>query len=144
MVNILGWEYPEGLYYSKDHMWVKIEDGKARVGLTEYGQHLASKILFVRLKSKGSTVKQGRILGTLESGKWVGPIKAPLSGKVVEVNEDLKSRSMVKLINEDPYGRGWIAVIEPSNLEEEKKNLMVKPEEIEPWLKKEIEKYEKK
>ncbi len=113
---------PEGLYYSKGNMYAKVEDNLVVVGLTDYGQHLAKKIVFVELPLVGEEVSQDEPIGVIESGKWSGPIESPVSGKVIEVNERLEDEP--SLLNEDPYGKGWIAKIRPSNLEEDLKNLM--------------------
>ncbi len=141
MVKILDYEFPEGLLYSKDHLWVKIEDGKVRVGITDFAQAMAGEIVFVRLMPKGRKVKAGRPLGTMETGKWVGPIKSPVSGTIVEINTALKMQP--KLLNTDPYGKGWVAVIEPSNFEEEKKNLISDMEELRRFIEEEAKKYKK-
>ena len=143
MVKIEGYEFPDDLYYHPDHMWAKVEDGKVRVGYNDWAQSAAGKILFIRTKKVGQPVKQGKTLGTIESGKWVGPLKSPVSGKIVELNEEVQKNP--SLINEDPYGKGWIAVIEPTNLEEELKNLIPGSDhaKLEEWLKKEMEKAKK-
>ncbi len=122
MVEVEGYEVLEGLYYSKDWMWVKIEDSKARVGITDYAQKQMREVVFAELPSVGDEVKVGEAFGTLESVKAVSDLIAPLTGKVVEVNEEAANNPEV--INEDPYGEGWLIVIEPTNLEEELKNLM--------------------
>lgn len=145
MVKILEkYEFPEGLYYSKDHMWAKIEGGKVRVGLTDYGQQMAGKILMVRSRPLGITVEQGKILGTMETGKWVGPLKAPVGGVLVGFNEVLKTVQTADTVNKSPYVDGWMFVLEPTNLDNELKNLMKNPNEIEPWLKEEKKKTEAK
>ena len=122
MVEVEGYEVLEGLYYSKDWMWVKIEDSKARIGITDYAQKQMREVVFAELPSVGDEVKVGEAFGTLESVKAVSDLIAPLTGKVVEVNEEAANNPEV--INEDPYGEGWLIVIEPTNLEEELKNLM--------------------
>ena len=81
-------------------------------------------------------------VGTYESGKWVGPIKAPVGGVLIEFNEELKKVNTADLVNKDPYGAGWMIVIEPSDLENDLKNLMKDPKDIEVWLKEEIKKQE--
>jgi len=141
LTSVEGHEFPEELYFHRDHMWVKIEDGKARIGYNDWAQSAAGKILFLRTRRVGSKVKQGKTLGTLESGKWVGPLKAPLSGEILELNEEvLKNPS---LINEDPYGRGWIAVLKPLNLEEDLKTLIKGSDEeaLKEWIAGEKKKY---
>ncbi len=132
------YEFPEGLYYSKDHLWLKIEGDVVRVGVTDLAQQAAGPIVYVRLVPKGKVVEAGKPLGTMETGKWVGPLKSPVSGTIVEVNEALKSQP--KLLNEDPYGKGWLAVIKPSKLEEELKGLFSKVEDMIPWLQEELPK----
>lgn len=141
MVKILEYEFPEELLYSKDHLWVKIENGKVRVGITDFAQAIAGEIVFVRLMPKGRKVRVGQPLGTMETGKWVGPLKSPVSGTIVEVNDALKIEP--KLLNTDPYGKGWVAVIEPANLEEDKKNLISDLEELKKFIEEEEKKYKK-
>jgi len=135
------YEYLEGLYYSKDHLWAKIEDGKVRVGLTDFAQQIAGKIRFIRLRPSGVKVEQGKTLGTMETGKWVGPLVSPLSGTVIEVNGDLRMKA--SLVNEDPYGKGWLSVLQPTNLDEELKTLWTDLNKMKPWLEQEIAKYVK-
>ena len=135
------YEYPEGLYYSKDHMWLKIEGEKVRIGITDFGQQIAGKIRFIRLRPPGRKVEPGKALGTIETGKWVGPLKSPIGGTVVEANRNLRRNA--SLVHEDPFESGWMSVLEPTDLQQELKNLMSNAEEIKPWLKQEIEKYEK-
>lgn len=137
MVKILQYEYPNGFYFSKDHMWAKIENEKVRVGITDFGQQIAGKILLVRSRRLEMTIDQGKILGTMETAKWVGPLKAPVSGVLVEFNTALRHAG-ANLVNKDPYGGGWMFFLRPTNLEEELKNLMTDPREIEVWLKEEI------
>ena len=135
------YEYPEGLYYSKDHFWAKFEDDKVRVGLTDFAQQIAGKIRFIRLRPPGRKVEQGKTLGTMETGKWVGPLRSPLSGTITEINNDLRRKA--GLANEAPYGKGWVSILQPTNLEEELKTLMTDPDELKPWLEQEIAKYVK-
>ncbi len=132
------YEFPEGLYYSKDHLWLKIEGDLVRVGVTDLVQQAAGPIVYVRLMPKGKVVEAGKPIGTIETGKWVGPLKSPVSGTIVELNEALKSQP--KLLNEDPYGKGWLALIKPSKLEDELKGLFSKVEDMIPWLQEEIPK----
>lgn len=141
MVKLLGFDFPEDLYFHRDHMYVKIEDGKVRLGYNAWAQSAAGKILFLRTRAVGSKVDQGKTLGTLESGKWVGPLKAPLSGTIVQLNEEVAKKP--SLINEAPYGRGWIAVLEPLKLEEELKQLIRGTDEnsLREWINEEKKKY---
>lgn len=122
MVKVLGFDFPDELYFHRDHMYVRIEGTKSRIGYNAWAQNAAGKILFLRTRTVGSKVDQGKTLGTLESGKWVGPLKAPLSGTITQLNEDVTKKP--SLINEAPYQGGWIAVMEPSKLDAELKLLI--------------------
>ncbi|WEU40035.1 MAG: glycine cleavage system protein H [Candidatus Odinarchaeum yellowstonii] len=142
MVKIDQFELPDDLYYNDDHIWVKIEDGKARLGLNDFGQHIAGKILFARTKPEGKEVQAGKSFVSIETGKWVGSLKSPLTGVILEVNPALKSKP--SLINESPYGEGWLVVIQPTNLEAELKTLHHSPEDVKNWMEKEIKEKLKK
>ncbi len=130
MVKVENFDFPDDRWYNKDHSWALPEDAgkKIRVGLNSYGQDLAGKILFVRARREGSSVEQGASFASIETGKWVGPLKSPVSGKIVEVNASLRRKPSV--INDDPYGDGWIVIIEPSNWESDKANLF----QDAPWV----------
>lgn len=141
MVNIEGNEFPEDLYYHREHMWVKIEEGKVRVGYNDWAQEAAGKLVNLNTRKVGRNVRAGKTLGTVESGKWVGPLRSPISGSIAELNEEVMKNP--SLINEDPYGRGWIAVITPDKLEDEKADLIKgsEKETLEKWLREEKAKH---
>lgn len=122
MVKVDGCEVPEGLYYSKEYSWVKIEENKVRVGITDYAQKQLREIVYAELPSPGATINQGEPYGTIESVKAVSDLIAPISGTIEEVNEEVQARP--ELINEDPYGEGWLLVVKPSNLQAELAKLM--------------------
>lgn len=111
---------PESLRYTKEHEWVKDEgDGTVRVGITDYAQNQLGDVVFVELPQEGAEVSAGDSFAVVESVKAVSDIYAPVSGRIVAVNDSLEDQP--ELINEDPYGKGWIAVIEmrdPSELEQ--------------------------
>lgn len=132
LVKVDGYDVPEGLYYSEDYMWVKIEDGKARVGITDYAQKQLREIVFVELPSEGDEVTQGEPFGTVESVKAVSDLVAPLSGTIESVNEETAEKP--ELLNENPY-ECWLIVMAPSNLEDELKKLMSFEEAVE-WHRK--------
>ena len=104
---------PEELRYTSDHEWIRVEDSGLRVGITDYAQDALGDVVFVELPAVGSTVEIGGSMGEVESTKSVSDIFAPVSGTVIEVNEALDG-SPGKL-NEDPYGEGWLCLIEASD-----------------------------
>ena len=113
----------EGLYYTKEHEWAKkLDDGNVAVGIDDYAQSQLHEIVYVELPEMDAEVAQGEALGAVESVKAVSDMYAPVGGKVVEVNEELLDSP--EQINDDPYGEGWIAKIEPSGLEADLAKLM--------------------
>lgn len=100
---------PEDLRYTKDHEWVRLENGKARVGITDHAQKSLGDIVYVELPPLGKTVRRGERTATVESVKAVGEVFAPVSGKVAEVNQAVVAST--DLINKDPYGKGWLFVL---------------------------------
>ena len=122
MVKVEGYEVPEGLYYSKDFAWIKIEGDKVRMGVTDYAQKSLREIVYAELPSAGGDVKQGEPYGTVESVKAVSDLIAAVSGTIEEVNGEVQSKP--ELLNEDPYVKGWLLVVKPANLQAELANLM--------------------
>jgi glycine cleavage system H protein len=122
LVKVDDYEVPEGLYYTKDWMWVKVEDGRARVGITDYAQKQLNEVVFAELPSVGDEAVKDEPFGTVESVKAVSDLVAPVSGKIEEVNEEVGDSP--ETLNEDPYKEGWLIVISPTNLEEDLKTLM--------------------
>jgi glycine cleavage system H protein len=104
--------FPEDLRYTKDHEWVREEEGTVRVGVTDYAQEALGDIVFVTLPDVGAEVSAGQPCGEIESTKSVSDVYAPVSGTVVARNESLDSAP--ELINSDPYGDGWMLDIRPS------------------------------
>ncbi|MEO4054393.1 glycine cleavage system protein GcvH [Solibacillus sp. CAU 1738] len=104
---------PKELRYSKDHEWVKVEDGKARIGITHFAQNELGDIVFVELPEVGDELQLNETFGNVESVKTVSELYAPVSGTVVEVNEELSDNP--EFINESPYEQAWMVVVELSN-----------------------------
>lgn len=104
---------PKELRYSEEHEWVKQEDGKVRIGITDFAQSELGDIVFVELPSVGDTVTADEPFGSVESVKTVSELYAPVSGTVVEVNEDLDDSP--EFVNESPYEKAWMIVVEPSD-----------------------------
>ncbi len=122
MVKVGAFEVPEGLYYSKDFAWVKVEGDKVRVGVTDYAQKSLREIVYAELPGAGGEIKAGEPFGTVESVKAVSDLVAAVTGTIEEVNEEVQSKP--ELLNEDPYGKGWLLVVKPANLQAELANLM--------------------
>jgi glycine cleavage system H protein len=137
MVKVDGYEMPEGLYYSTKWFWVKLEGNKARLGITDYAQKQLREIVFVELPAAGGTVKADEPFGSVESVKAVSDLVAPLSGTIDQTNADVTSKP--ELLNEDPFNKGWLLVIAPSNLNAELATLMDFNKAVE-WQKSEIAK----
>jgi glycine cleavage system H protein len=104
---------PDDLRYSSDHEWVRADGDRLRVGITDYAQDALGDVVFVELPEIGAAVELGATMGEVESTKSVSDIYAPVSGTVAEVNTDLADAP--QRLNEDPYGEGWICLIEPSD-----------------------------
>jgi len=128
---------PDGLYYTKEHEWVRIEENKCRVGVTDYAQNSLHEIVYVDLPKVGTKVAQMQSLGTVESVKAVADVYSPVSGEVVEVNNTLSDAP--ELVNKTPYSEGWITVIKPEDLKKDLPGLM-RPEDYRSLLKKITEK----
>jgi glycine cleavage system H protein len=122
MVKVDDYEVPEGLYYSKDFEWIKIEGEKVRMGITDYAQKQLREIVYAELPEAGTEVKQNEPYGTVESVKAVSDLVAAISGTVEEVNAEAQSKP--ELLNEDPYVKGWLILVKPANLQAEMANLM--------------------
>ncbi len=107
---------PEGLRYSKDHEWARLEDGRVRMGITDYAQDALGDVVYVQLPTVGTEVAAGTSFSEVESTKSVSDIYAPVGGRVVEVNDELVDAP--ERLNADPYGDGWLCVLEPSDASE--------------------------
>ncbi|NLD78576.1 MAG: glycine cleavage system protein GcvH [Acidimicrobiales bacterium] len=103
-------DIPDDLRYSADHEWIRAEDGRLRVGITDYAQDALGDVVFVQVPEVGADVEAGASISEVESTKSVSDIYAPVAGRIVEVNEALDGTP--ELLNSDPYGDGWIFVIE--------------------------------
>ena len=113
MPKVGKYELPDGLYYNTGHMWARLEGDSFIVGLNDFAQQLAGEVSFVELPMDGDEVSQDEVIGTIETGKWVQKISAPVSGTITEVNLELEDEPA--LINTDPYGNGWLLKLELSN-----------------------------
>ncbi|HUR19059.1 MAG TPA: glycine cleavage system protein GcvH [Acidimicrobiales bacterium] len=105
---------PDDLRYTADHEWARTENGRVRVGITDYAQAALGDVVFVQLPEAGTTVTAGGQLSEIESTKSVSDVYAPIAGEVIEVNAELADAP--ERLNQDPFGAGWICIIVPSDL----------------------------
>jgi glycine cleavage system H protein len=110
------WSIPEGYKFTESDEWVKLEDGEALIGISDYAQDQLSDLVFVELPTVGETFGKGEVFGVVESVKAAADVMTPISGEIVAVNDDLEDTPEV--INEDAYGEGWIIRIKPSDTSE--------------------------
>lgn len=115
MATVKGCNIPDDLYYNvENNVWARREaDGTVTIGMTAYAAALAGQIVSCTPKKVGRSVEQNKSAATVESGKWVGPVKTPVSGEVVEINSAVTASPAT--INSDPYGAGWMVKLKPSN-----------------------------
>lgn len=115
MALVRGCNFPDDLHYNvNDNVWARREpDGSVIIGMTPYGCALSGEIVAWTAKKVGRTVDRNKSTGTVESGKWVGPVKAPVSGEIIAVNE--AAVAVPSTINIDPYGAGWLVRMKPSD-----------------------------
>ena len=107
-------EFPDDLRYTKDHEWVRVEGSLAKVGITDYAQDALGDVVYVDLPDVGASVTANQPLGEVESTKSVSDVYSPIGGTIVEKNPMVDDRP--ELVNEQPYGDGWLVVIEPTDL----------------------------
>jgi glycine cleavage system H protein len=107
---------PEELKYTEEHEWVKIEDNIATVGITDFAQGELGDIVYLEIDTLDSEIASNEVFGTIEAVKTVSDLFMPVSGKVIEINSDLEDKP--ELVNEDPYGEGWIIKIDISDISE--------------------------
>ena len=141
MAEFKGISLPDDLYYErKEHMWARIDGNRVQVGLDAFGvQATGGNTQYVKLKPAGAKVKKLKPFGSIEAGKYIGPLRAPVGGDIVEVNQ--KVIDDPTLVNTDPFREGFFLVIEASNLEEEIKDLLIGAEDIQKWLEGEYAEY---
>jgi len=121
-MRVLDYEIPDKLYYSKEHEWVHLEGKEAVVGITDYAQKQLHEIVYVEVQKEGSVVKQFETMGTVESVKSVSDIFSPVTGKISKVNNELTDSP--ELLNQDPYGKGWLAKISLTDFKKDMEKLL--------------------
>jgi len=123
-LKVLKWTFrvPKDLLYNENDCWARIEGDKARVGITDFLQSMATDIIFVEFKDVGMEIEQLDEVSSFESSKTILDLISPVSGVIVEVNEKLSERP--ELVNQDPYGEGWFAVLQLKDFESDRENLL--------------------
>ena len=139
-MEIQGYNMPEDLYYEKKHFWVRADGDILVMGMDDFAQQMAGKIVFVQLPFEGKKLKVGKKFAQVESGKWLGKVYAPVNGELIEGNETLEGDPT--LINQDCYGEGWMYKIKPADMDE-LSSLIHDPADIEKWVLEDIERYKK-
>ena len=105
--------FPTNVKYTSEHEWIRLENDKAIIGITDYAQDQLGDIVFVDVTAEGETLEQGEVFGTIEDVKTVSDLFLPIGGEIVEVNPELEEHP--ELVNKDPYGEGWIIRIKPTD-----------------------------
>jgi glycine cleavage system H protein len=106
-------DIPADLRYSTDHEWARVEEGRVRIGITDYAQDALGDVVFVEVPEVGTKVERGASFSEVESTKSVSEIYAPVSGTIAEINAELGDNP--ERLNHDPYGEGWICIIDPTD-----------------------------
>lgn len=142
VIEIKQYKFPVELYYNDRHLWLKREvDGALTLGMDDLGQKLAGKIVAMRLVREGYSVTPGKIFGTMESAKWVERLKSPVTGIIKAVNQRVRVRPQI--MNEEPYGAGWLVKIAPTGDVDGELAKLAHGEGFEEWAEREIEEKEK-
>ena len=140
MAQVEKFYLPDDLYYEpEDHLWVKIEGEAARVGMDQLGQETAGTIVHISIPQVEKLIEKKDAFGFLEAGKFVGPIKMPLAGRIIAINQRVIEKP--DLINQDPYGEGWLIVVRPENFEVSRLALLHGQEAITRWLGEKVRDY---
>lgn len=136
MESVRGCVFPKELLYHIDHnIWLrKEEDGSIVIGMTAYALALSGQLIYYTPKKVGKTVKKDRSCTTVESGKWVGPVKSPIAGEIIGTNDALRQEP--GLINSDPYGQGWLVRLLPFDWEADCSELLTGDDAVEAFHRK--------
>ena len=141
-MKIEEYEFPDDLYYTDRHFWVRDDGDILTLGTTDYAQKVAGEFIYVEVPEEDTKITKGKPFASLESGKWVGRIYAPLNGVVTEGNEEVDDDAI--LLNSSPYGDGWICKIKPDNKDDINDLFRTSDEKFITWMKEEITKNKEK
>jgi glycine cleavage system H protein len=139
-MDIAGIEFPDDLYYDRQHDWARVEGDVVVQGLTDFGQQIAQEIVFVEMPRIGREVEQEETFMSMESGKWVGRIPAIVSGAILEANDELEWEPT--LVNESPYDEGWLVKVEIADSSELADLMRADSPEFKAFIEEQLEEYE--
>lgn len=140
MAQVEKFYFPDDLYYEpEDHLWVKVEGEMVRIGMDQLGQEAAGTIVHLKIPLVKKLIKKKGHFGFLEAGKFVGPLKMPIGGRMIEVNQRVLDQP--DLVNRDPYGEGWLIFVRPENLAENVGGLLHGEKAITRWLADKVQDY---
>lgn len=140
MAQVEKFYFPDDLYYEpEEHLWAKIESDIIRIGMDQLGQEAAGTIVHIKIPLVEKLLRKKDNFGLLEAGKFVGPLKMPIDGRIVAVNQRVLDQP--DLVNRDPYGEGWLILVRPENLAENVGGLLYGEEAITRWLAEKVQDY---
>jgi len=143
MIKIDKYDVDTGIYYDpKEHFWIKISDNHARIGMSPLIQETSGAFVAIQMNSPEMQLNKGDSFGTIEAEKHVGPLKIPLTGKIININDHVVENP--RLINYDPYGDGWLIEIELTNFDAEVPELIYGEQNIIEWFESELKKFDDK
>ncbi len=143
MIKIDKYDVDTGIYYDpKEHFWIKISDNHARIGMSPLIQETSGTFVAIQMNSPEMQLNKGDSFGTIEAEKHVGPLKIPLTGKIININDHVVENP--RLINYDPYGDGWLIEIELTNFDAEVPELIYGEQNIIEWFESELKKFDDK
>jgi len=143
MIKIDKYDVDTGIYYDpKEHFWIKISDNHARIGMSPLIQETSGAFVAIQMNSPEMQLNKGDSFGTIEAEKHVGPLKIPLTGKLININDHVVENP--RLINYDPYGDGWLIEMELTNFDAEVPELIYGEQNIIEWFESELKKFDDK
>jgi len=137
LVTVKDYIFPDDLYYTDEHIWVRKEADILTLGFDDLGAKLIGNVLVVMLAGEGTLLTPATVFGTMESMKWVERLRSPVSGEVVEVNDELET--VPTLVNSDPYGRGWLIKVKRTSNSDAELQKLVSGGKLSEWAEKEVE-----
>ncbi len=133
-MQVKEYQIPEGLFYDRNNYWIKMSKSEALIGLTEYGQSTIGDILYLETVPVGTTITREEEVGSIEAGKWVGKLVAPVSGMVIETNKNVQINP--RELNQDPYGQAWIYRVKLNDFSE--KDMLMDSVNYARWVEEQI------